>query len=108
MEAVFVLPEVLMEIAKNQPSKRTLAKDSKRFARGQATHMTLGHTSFPSDVPSGWPASFSELADAILDPRVTVTNRDRDTLAKGIPFGCMTNKHGESIRPQFRALSETV
>jgi len=76
------------------PVSRVLAHDKKLFSLTDARRY--------SDC-GGWATDFCELADAIQNPRVLVTNYDRDRLAKGLPFGSMTNRHGESIRPQYRS-----
>ena len=50
----------------------------------------------------GWSSDFCELAERIYNEgENTVSNRVRDLLAKGLPFGCATPRDGISIAPQM-------
>ena len=82
--------------------KNNLKRDAKLISRNMAGR-NLGPAEGEPAVALGWASDFCELADAIADPRVSVTNRDRDCLARNLPPGCLTNRYGESARPVFRS-----
>lgn len=90
----------------NQPSKRTLARKAKfaHFSKAnQDRDIQIGCRGhfFGSQIGCRWPVDIGELADRILKAPSSVSNHDRDLVAKMLPRGSVTRRDGSSIRPRM-------
>jgi hypothetical protein len=90
-------------------SKKKQMREAREVARKQSHHQLaayefLGELFGEPAMANDWCADFADMAHRIqAEGENAVPNRDRELIARNLPAGSVTNRHGESIARQTRS-----